>query len=214
MLSSRNLLLPLLVLVFIVPLRAEEPWNAPFAPNSKAILDTASHISVSDSQPVLILLEQHEITIDSAGRITSKLRKVYRIATSDALEDWAAVEQEFQPWHENKPEVRSRVIAPDGNVHWLEPKTISDSPAEEFDQTMFSDRRLVRAPLPAIVVGSVVEYEVTIQENAPILDVGESRRIVIDDSLPVQRFRFSISAAKNIPLKIVSKINTGFYNSP
>jgi len=115
---------------------------------------------------VLILLEQHQIAIDEGGRITSKVRKVFRVANEDALEEWASVEQEFQPWHESKPELRARVIGTDGTVHWLEPKTIADSPAEEFDQSIFSDRRVIRAPLPAVAVGAVVEYEITVRESA------------------------------------------------
>src|SRR5437588_627294 len=186
--------------------RAAEPWDTPFAANPQAILEAAKRIPVPESQPVLILLEQHQIAVDEGGRITSTVRKVFRVANEDALEQWASVEQEFQPWHETKPELRARVIGTDGAVHWLETKTIADSPAEEFDQSIFSDRRVIRAPLPAMAVGAVVEYEITVRETAPLLDAGEARRIIIYDGVPIQRFWLSLSAAKNIPLQVVSKL--------
>ncbi len=187
-------------------LRAAEPWDVPFAGNPQVLLDAAKRIPVPETQPVLILLEQHQIVIDEGGRITSKVRKVFRVATEDALEEWGSVEQEFQPWHESKPELRARVIGADGAVHWLEAKTIADSPAQEYDQNIFSDRRVIRAPLPAVAVGAVVEYEITIREIAPLLDAGEARRITVYDGVPIQRFRLSLSAAKNVPLQVVSKL--------
>ena len=201
--------IPLLVLFLLSlgpSLNATEPWDAPFAGSPQVILDAANRIPIPESQPVIILLEQHQITIDEAGRFTSKVRKVFRIANDDALEEWASVEQEFQPWHETKPELRARVIGTDGAVHWLEAKTIADSPAEEFDQSIFSDRRVVRAPLPAIAVGAVVEYEITVRETAPLLEAGETKRIIIYDEVPIQRFQLSLSATKNIPLQVVSKL--------
>jgi tetratricopeptide (TPR) repeat protein len=187
-------------------LLAAEPWDVPFAGNPQVLLDAAKRIPILESQPVLILLEQHQVVIDEGGRITSKVRKVFRVANEDALEEWASVAQEFRPWHESKPELRARVIGADGAVHWLEAKTIADSPAQEYDQSIFSDRRVIRAPLPAVAVGAVVEYEITIRETAPLLDAGEARRIIIYDGVPIQRFRLSLSAAKNIPLQVVSKL--------
>ena len=205
--ATRIVVLLVLIRFFFSPsLRAAEPWDAPFAGNPQAILEAAKRIPVPESQPVLILLEQHEIAVDEGGRITSKVRKVFRMANADALEEWASVEQEFQPWHESKPELRARVIGADGAVHWLEAKTIADSPAQEYDQSIFSDRRVIRAPLPAIAVGAVVEYEITIREIAPLLDAGEARRITVYDGVPIQRFRLSLSAAKNVPLQVVSKL--------
>ena len=132
--ATRIVVLLVLIRFFFSPsLRAAEPWDAPFAGNPQAILEAAKRIPVPESQPVLILLEQHEIAVDEGGRITSKVRKVFRMANADALEEWASVEQEFQPWHESKPELRARVIGADGAVHWLEAKTIADSPAQEYE---------------------------------------------------------------------------------
>lgn len=191
---------------FSPAVRAAEPWDAPFAGNPQAILEAAKRIPVPESQAVVVLLEQHQIAVDEGGRITSTVRKVFRVANEDALDEWASVEQEFQPWHESKPELRARVIGTDGAVHWLEAKTIADSPAEEFAQSIFSDRRIIRAPFPAMAVGAVVEYEITVRETAPLLDAGEARRIIIYDGVPIQRFQLSLSAARNIPLQIASKL--------
>src|SRR5437867_11257298 len=86
--ATRIVVLLVLIRFFFSPsLRAAEPWDAPFAGNPQAILEAAKRIPVPESQPVLILLEQHEIAVDEGGRITSKVRKVFRMANADALEE-------------------------------------------------------------------------------------------------------------------------------
>src|SRR5712691_2091894 len=186
--------------------RAAEPWDAPFARDPRAILEAAKLIPVPDEQMAMVLLEQHRYVIDENGRTLSKVRKVLRIVTEEGLEEWSSIEQEYQPWDESRPEMRARVIGAHGAVHWLDGKTIADSPANEYDQNIFSDRRVVRAPLPAVGVGTIVEYEIVTRETAPLFNAGEARRVTIFDGVPIRRFQLSIEAAQSVPLKTVSKL--------
>ena len=96
--------------------RPAEPWDAPFAGDPRAILEAAKLIPVPDEQMAIVLLEQHRYVIDENGRTISKVRKVLRIVTEDGTEEWSSIEQEYQPWHESKPEMRARVIGADGTV--------------------------------------------------------------------------------------------------
>jgi len=148
--------------------RPAEPWDAPFAGDPRAILEAAKLIPVPDEQMAIVLLEQHRYVIDENGPNNFKVRKVLPDCNRrEGTEEWSSIEQEYQPWHESKPEMRARVIGADGTVHWLDGKTIADSPANEYDQNIFSDRRVVRAPLPAVGVGTIVEYEIVTRETAP-----------------------------------------------
>jgi len=186
--------------------RAAEPWDVPFAGEPRAILEAARRIPVQDEQLAIVLLEQHRYVIDESGRTISKVRKVLRIVNADGVEEWSAIEQEYQPWHESKPEMRARVIGADGAVHWLDGKTIADSPASEYDTNIFSDRRVVRAPLPAVGVETIVEYEIVTRETAPLFSAGEARRVTIFDNVPIRRFQLSIEAAQSVSLKTVTKL--------
>ena len=96
--------------------RPAEPWDAPFAGDPRAILEAAKLIPVPDEQMAIVLLEQHRYVIDENGRTISKVRKVLRIVTEEGTEEWSSIEQEYQPWHESKPEMRARVIGADGTV--------------------------------------------------------------------------------------------------
>jgi hypothetical protein len=102
-----------------------------------------------------------------------------------------------------KPEIRARVIARDGSVHILDAKTIADSPMVEFDSSLFSDARIVRAPLPAIEPGALVEYEITTDSGPAFTGAGVARRIQVADNVPVERFHLVIEAAAGASLQTV-----------
>ena len=182
-----------------------KPWDDPFSGDTKAILEEVGRISATGDWGPIVLLEDHRYVIDKSGRMTSTVRKVYRVPKPDEDEEWSSVEQEYAPWHQSRPELRARVIRPDGTVHWLDPKTIADSPAQEFDTSIYSDRRVVRAPLPAISAGVVVEYEIVIRETAPVFDAGVATRVVVNDYVQTERFHLSVEAAQGVTLRIASQ---------
>src|SRR5258708_31622002 len=185
---------------------AAQPWDRPFADDLTAVMAAAQGVSVPADQSVIVLLEDHHYLIDKESRATSTIRKVYRILKEDAVEEWASVEQGYQPWYEQKPQIRARVIAKDGVAHWLDAKTIADSPALEFESNIFSDRRVLRAPLPAVGLGSVVEYEIVLQEKTPLLDAGVTRRSSVTDHVPLHRFHVLIEADKAVSLSTSSRL--------
>lgn len=154
----------------------------------------------------VVLLDEQKYSIDSAGRITTTLRKVVRVLTADGVEEWSSVEQEYAPWHEKRPELRARVLTADGADHWLDSKTVTDAPAVEFDASIFSDSRRLRAPLPAVAADTLVEFEIVVRESAPVLAAGSVRRVNIWDSIAVQRVHVIVDAAAGVPLRTSSQL--------
>ena len=178
-----------------------QPWDTAFAPDTAAISREANALPVADDPPAVILLEEYQYTIDRQSRIASRVRIVYLVRSREAVESWSAVQQEYQPWFESRPEIRARVISPGGRVSTLDPSTIADAPASQFDATIFSDRRVVRAPLPGLEPGALVEQEIVTRESRTQLDGGAIRRVFVTPHVPVQRFRLSIDAHRQIPLR-------------
>jgi len=170
------------------------------------VLAAARAISGAKGADAVILLDEQRYSIDAKGRITTTLRKVYRVLTTDGVEDWSAIAHGYAPWHERKPELRARVITADGSTHWLDPNTITDAPALEFETSIFSDRRMLQAPLPAVAADSVVEYEMVARETAPALDAGSLRRIDVWDATKIQRLHLVVDAAARVPLKALSQL--------
>ncbi len=90
---------------------------------------------------------------------------VFKVLTQKGAEEWDSVSISWEPWHEERPIIKARVITPDYAVHELDAKTITDAPAREDDSSLYSDRLVLRAPLPAIAPGSVVEEEFVLPED-------------------------------------------------
>jgi hypothetical protein len=187
-------------------LSAAQPWDSPFAADTHSILEAAGRILPAEHPEVSILLEDHRYSIHSDGRMTATIRKLYRVEQQDAVEDWSSVEQAYQPWYQQTPSLRARVIGKDGTTRWLDPKTIADAPARQFDSTIFSDERVIRAPLPGVEAGAVVEFEVVLTDKIPLLDAGAAYRVAVQEEMPIERFHVLIGAEPGVNLQIASKL--------
>jgi tetratricopeptide (TPR) repeat protein/transglutaminase-like putative cysteine protease len=184
---------------------AADPWDTPFARDTDHVLAAAKAVKATEGADAIVLLDEQKFAIDASGRMTTTLRKVYRVLTADGVDEWSSIEQEYTSWYQAKPQVRARVIGADGSTHLLDPKTITESPALEFDANVFSDRRVIRAPLPAIAAGAVVEYEITIKDTAPLFDAGSVQRVVIWGE-EIRRFHLVLEAASAVPLKVATRL--------
>ena len=182
---------------------APEPWDAPFVTDAAAVLQRATQISADEDANVLVLLDDYRISIDARGRARETHRKVYRILKEEAVEDWSVVEESYQPWREQKPSIRARVITKTGSMHVLDAKTIADAPEQQFDASTFSDTRTVRAPLPAVETGAVVEFEIATDWVPAFAEAGITQRLLVLDRVPFQHFHVSIDAAKGVPLRTI-----------
>jgi tetratricopeptide (TPR) repeat protein/transglutaminase-like putative cysteine protease len=185
---------------------APAPWDREFASDVKGILESAKAAPAPADQSVVILLDEQRFSIDRQGRATSTFRKLYRILSQDAVDGWASIEHEYQPWFENRPELRARVITADGAAHTLDPATVAEAPARQFESNVFSDKRILTAPLPAAAKDSVVEYVITVREKAPMLEAGVVRRITVLDTLPLLRFHLVIEADPAIRLRTATRL--------
>ena len=179
---------------------AAQPWDAPFA-DASAILLEAAQVPADDDDPIVLLLDDRRFVVDKLGRTSTTARSVYLVRRKEAVSSWGKVEWEYRPWYEEKPTIKARVLTAAGAVHWLDAKTIADSPSRQFDANIFSDRRVARAPLPAVAEGAIVEVEIVVHEKAPQLQSGVVRRVSVAGNVPVRRFHVLVEAHKNIALR-------------
>ena len=104
------------------------------------------------------------------------------------------------------PEIRARVVTPDNQVHPLDPKTISDAPARDEDDNTYGDSRTLRAPLPAIAAGSVVEEQEITKENAPFFGAGVVLRSYFGRNVPVQFSKLIIDLPASLPFRYATQL--------
>jgi hypothetical protein len=153
--------------------QAVEPWKAEhFSIEPKALYDAASAVTAPDGTNVVLLEDDESYSFDDAGRYTHVGYAVYKILTQQGAENWDSIYVGWEPWHEARPAIRARVIAPDLSVRTLDPQSISEAPARERDYKTYSDGKRLHAPFPAIAPGVVVEEEYVERETVPFFALG------------------------------------------
>ncbi|HEX4966181.1 MAG TPA: DUF3857 domain-containing protein [Thermoanaerobaculia bacterium] len=182
-----------------------QPWEgAPFTADAAAVARAAAKVQSEEGDDVVVLLSEASYSYDAAGRETYSQRLVYKILTATAHESWSTVDEGWAPWHQARPEIRARVITPDGAEHTLDPATIAENAANASDSPdMFEDGRVLRAPLPATRAGAVVEQMVTVRDESPFFDGGVVRLHGVDLGMPVLHARVTVETPESTSLRWV-----------
>ncbi len=166
-----------------------------FSMKPKALYAAASEVTPKDGTDVAVLDEEEVLTFDANGRYVHNSYMVYKVLTQKGVQGWDDISTSWQTWREDRPIIKARVITPDYAVHELDPKTITDAPESEEDSSIYSDERVVRAPLPAIAPGSVVEQELVLGVNPEFAGGGATGSLYFGRvSVPVQHRKVVIDA--------------------
>jgi len=182
-------------------------WDLPrFAAEGVKINEAAAKATVIPGTDVVVLDEESSYVFDADGKSVRTEYLVYKILTQNGAEGWDALSVEWEPWHAERPALRARVITPDNVVHTLDAKTITDGPALDENEKTYGDGRTVRAPLPAIAVGSVVEEEEVLKESAPMFGTGVVALVYFGRNVPVQHSKLTLDAPAALPLRYATKL--------
>lgn len=183
---------------------AEQPWTGePFSLDPKAAL-VAAQAAPAGEADLIVLLDEVRYTFDESGRATTSERLVFRVVDESAVEDWSTVETSWSPWYQERPVFAARVIGVDGTVHTLDPKVVVESAADDVAE-IFSDRRVLRAPLPGMGKGAVVEQVISWRDANPLFDTGTAGSMSFGRWVPVERTRLVIEAPATLRMKFVDR---------
>lgn len=185
--------------------RAGDPLDkASFTATPAELLAAAQAAPTRDAE-VVVLRDETELTFDGAGRETTRSRTVFVVRKSAGIDDWGTREDEYVPYYQDKPMIRIRVVASDGTVAELDPTLVTDAPAVDGEPDVLSDRHVVRAPLPHLSVGAVVEQEIIERDHRPLLSAGIIDGRSVGRVVPVQRTILTIHAPTTRPIHIVPR---------
>jgi tetratricopeptide (TPR) repeat protein/transglutaminase-like putative cysteine protease len=194
------------LLLASLPALAAAPWDAePFTAEPAALLRAAHALSPPQGSEVDILLEEGSYAYDAEGRETSTYRVLYRVLTPEGARGWATIGTPWSPWFEERPVLEARVITPDGKAHTLDPATLVELIPEDKNPESFSDRRVVRAPLPAITVGAIVEQRIVSRESTTPFASGTTRRFYFGKQVPVRKARLVLEAPSTTSLRFLAR---------
>jgi hypothetical protein len=150
---------------------------------------------------VRVLSYRVELVLDERGAVTRTHHRRYRIERAEAkASDWAETGAFFSPWHEDRPEITAVVETARGVRVALDPKTIEEASAADGDGSMYSDRRRLRAPLPAIDVGSIVE-ETIVTRSRPLSPGAAGGFEVLGDAVGADAIEIVLDAPTSLPLR-------------
>lgn len=142
-----------------------------------------------------------EYTWDKQRRLHIRYKLKYKLLRASAIDSqWAVIATSWAPWHREQPKLTATVTRPDGSVYTLDPKTLEVSGTSDRDTQTFSDRRQVRGPLPALVVGAVVETVIEHTEHTANFEGGGIAEFYFGSWSPVQRSRATLKAPADLPL--------------
>ena len=197
-----------LLLVTTTAHAASPPWKEKFfAAPARAVLESANRVSLPADTEVVILFEERLHVYGPDGASERRYRQVYQVRSEAAAQGWNSVETNWEPWHEERPKVRARIVAPDGHVFFLDPNTIETTTPRASGHDLYTDRSSLRAPLPGVTRGAVVEVENITRENKPVFDEGSVEGWVFVSGIPVQESRLIVDAPEALPVTFV--LNNG-----
>lgn len=175
----------------------------PFSADPKDLLAAARKADAKDLN-IVYLLDESTVSFESDGRWKSVFRTIEYIVTADGVEGAGTASAWWALWYDEKPSIAARVITTDGTVHTLDPKAITEATAEE-EPDMFSDQRVLRAPLPGVAVGAIVERVITLEGHSIIPGGGKYGLFLFGGSVPFERQRLVLDAAASVAPRIVNK---------
>lgn len=176
--------------------------NASFSLSPEELLETARSANPTLSNAV-ILVDEETLNFQSDGSLRKTSHLVVKVLSAGGIEEWASIARLWEPWRQTRPDIRARVVTPDGVAHKLDQQTIIDSPTGSPDPDTYSDARVVSCPLPAVSVNSVIEEEIS-EQLAPLIGTGILERRMIGWSVPVQSTRIVITRPRSLPFRYKS----------
>jgi hypothetical protein len=199
-LSRQLTLLLTIALIAIGNLSGASLFDAPsFSISPKQLAEEANRSSTNATAPVVVLVDDEHWVFQDNGDIQRQQHYVFKVLSAAAVNNWSAIQQRWEPWHERKPKIRARVITSEGIAHELDPKTLVDAPVAQNVPQTYSDLRVLQGPLPAIEVGSIVEEEIT-QITTPVLGSFVFRGYLVGQ-VPVRFSRMRLEYPDSLPFR-------------
>jgi len=162
------------------------PWySAPFSADPKEVVATAGTIKPKQYAKVTIFTDERRVVFSTNGQYSLTTRTVYRIEAKDAFKRWGTIRATWSPWRSSRPQIRARVIAPDGSVATLDPKVLTEAPVHDQRPEIYEDVRSYSGPLPGVEVGSIVEDEIVWPDLVPQNSHGGAWRSFLGNEGPV-----------------------------
>ena len=154
--------------------------------------------------PVHIELTRYVYKLRADGTYDRTIQQRYRVLTPAGVEEWSSTQAYWSPWYMKRPQVNATVTNrnADGSQarFSVNPATITEQPTYPEAPEIYSDARVLRAPLPSVGVGSVVDEVVTVQTHRPFLSKDHMHSVPFQIGIPQDRVELVVEAPSDLPV--------------
>ena len=175
-----------------------------FSLTPKDLQQFANQQSGATTSSTVILLDDEQWTFHADHTLERKQHTIQKILDQSGVEAWSSVQDRWEPWRQERPSYRARVITPDGVAHELDPKTLVEGPAGGEAPQTYSDLRIVHGPLPAVSVGAIVETELT--ERSTLILGSIAFRGYLAWNAPVRFARMTVDYPESLPFRYTAEL--------
>lgn len=151
--------------------------------------------------PIEIYLEDAHFRYSAEGIKRYTFKRKYRILNQVGASNWNYVSAAWYPWYQERPVITARVISPEGRVTELDPKTVGEVSAKQNSPLLYSDRKMIKGPLPAIEVGCIVEEEYVYQDRSPFIKSGSQQSYRFNGTIPIKKSVVKIDLPEKMPFR-------------
>ncbi len=203
--SVRILLLSLLIMFGSHLLaRSQSPLPKPFEHTHDEFVAAFDKRQVKVDEPSGRETLLHEVlySFSEQGTLTKSIRSIWRVNQS-GLADNGTLAYQFSPWYQKQPIVRARVFDRNGKAYEFDKDDMTVSPAHSADPAVLTNNLVVRAALPGLQDGAIVEQLVTTEEQAPFFAAGRYYMEMLDSFEPIAFRSIEIETPASLPLEAI-----------
>ncbi len=153
----------------------------------------------TEQAPVRILDIRFEYVFDDKGNWQELMRQSYRVLTRQGVETWGGTSAGWSPWYMARPELEAQVRDPGGAVRKLDLTAVAESPAYPELPDIYGDRRILRAPLPGVHVGSVVTEATRRKTTQPFFAGGAAFHVTFQSYIPRDAVELVVDLPASLP---------------
>ncbi|HEY6728414.1 MAG TPA: DUF3857 domain-containing protein, partial [Polyangiaceae bacterium] len=154
--------------------------------------------------PVHIELTRFVYELRADGTYDRTIQQRYRVLTPEGVEEWSASRAYWSPWYMKRPRLSATVVnrQADGSAarFALNPATITEQPTYPEAPEIYSDARVLRAPLPSVSVGSVVDEVIKTTTHRPFLSKEHMHSVPFQIGIPQDRVELVVEAPSDLPV--------------
>ena len=188
---------------FFVDLRAQSPLPKAFEHSYQEIQEAfKSRPTADESTGRETLLYEAVYRYDEKGSLSRSVRTIWNVRQK-FLAEAGTLECRFSPWYQKQPVIEARVFDRNGKVYELAKDDSTVSSAQSNDPVVLSNDQIVRAALPGLQGGSIVEERITVEEQMSYFPGGNYRIETLDSLVPMEFRSVEIDAPESLALRVV-----------